>query len=419
MIFLDEQKKETAEIKAPQTEAQNENLLQIGAKAKHQESADKEEKKPLLQIKSKSSEQKQESTSEMKQSPSESKQESHEEKKPSHQQSQSHHMQHHAAKKKPFYKNLYFYLAIFLILIIAGGIFVYLHKQVPQNVLVEVNGESITTEELQKEIALLPPQYATVMNKAQLEKTVLDQLILKKLLLNEAKAKNLQATDDDVNKAIDKFLLSAGLTKEEFMQRLAQEKSSYDEVTALYKEQIAINNLLTQEVFSKIIIPEQTLQDYYDQNKADLVQLHASHILFCYNSSLFCEKNRTEEAAISLGSDVKKQLDSGKSFEDLAKQYSDDPSAKNGGDLGWFGKGEMVLSFEEAAMKLKTNEVSPLVKTQFGYHLIKLTAKNESFQEVKQVITQKLSAEKKQAAVKDYLDSLKQKAVIIYTQPQN
>ena len=95
---------------------------------------------------------------------------------------------------------------------------------------------------------------------------------------------------------------------------------------------------------------------------------------------------------------LKSKLDAGEKFEDLAKEYSTDGSAEQGGDLGWFGPGKMVPEFEEAAYALEVNEISEPVQSQFGFHIIKVTEKKEKepFEDVKedmkkQVLTSRLS----------------------------
>ncbi|MBI5393143.1 peptidylprolyl isomerase [Candidatus Woesearchaeota archaeon] len=324
-----------------------------------------------------------------------------------------HHPQHHQQKKQ-FYKNKFFYAAVILVLLIVGILTSYLFIQTNKNTLVTVNNEKITAENLADEINLLPPQYQQTIGKEQLEKTIVEQLIVKRLLLQEAAKKQIIVTDDELNKAIDDFIASVGLTKEEFTKKLQEQAGSIDAVKEIYRQQLIINKLLSQEVYNKIIQDDKQLENYYNENKEDIIQLRASHILLCYNSSMFCANNRTEEQAKQLGVDLLKKLAAGEQFEQIAKQYSDDPSANNGGDLGWFGKGDMVLPFEEASLKLNKGEVSPLVKTQFGYHIIRLTAKNESFSDLKSFIATATSAEKKQTAVKEYIDALKKSAVILY-----
>ena len=316
--------------------------------------------------------------------------------------------------KKPFYKNPFFYTAIFILILLAAGLIWYFAVQNSKDTLATVNGEKITQQQLSKEIGLLPQQYTAMLSKEQLEKAILDQLVIKKLLLQEAEKQKITVSDDELNLAIDNFLQSSGITKEDFIQRLNQQGSTLDQVKSLYKEQLLINKLLSQQAFANINFPEQQLQQYYDQNKQDLMQLRASHILICYKTALFCEKERTEDEAQKTAAELLNKIKAGESFDSLAKQYSDDPSANNGGDLGWFGKGDMVLQFEEASLKLSKDEVSPIVKTQFGFHIIKLISKNESFADLKQLIVDRLSTEQKQTAAKQYVDNLKSTAKIEY-----
>ncbi len=141
---------------------------------------------------------------------------------------------------------------------------------------------------------------------------------------------------------------------------------------------------------------------YYENNKEKYVhkeQVRASHIL------IKIDKKTTEQAAKAKIEEIKKELDKGADFAELAKKYSQDGSASNGGDLGFFGKGQMVPEFEKAAFSLKKGEISNPVKTQFGFHLIKVTDKrpagNEKFETVKLKIAKiLLSKDKLQATIK-------------------
>jgi parvulin-like peptidyl-prolyl isomerase len=101
--------------------------------------------------------------------------------------------------------------------------------------------------------------------------------------------------------------------------------------------------------------------------------IRASHILISYAGVERTNATRTKEEAEQLIKDIKAKLDGGESFEELAKTYSDCPSAEKGGDLGFFKKGQMVKPFEDAAFALKPGQVSGIVETKFGYHIIKRT----------------------------------------------
>lgn len=107
--------------------------------------------------------------------------------------------------------------------------------------------------------------------------------------------------------------------------------------------------------------------------KPPVEEVRASHILICGQGDSNCKSNRTQEEALRLTEEIYEKVNE-TNFAELAEEYSEDPSAKqNSGDLGWFGKGTMVKEFEDAAFALKVGEVSKPIKTQFGYHIIKLT----------------------------------------------
>jgi peptidyl-prolyl cis-trans isomerase C len=161
------------------------------------------------------------------------------------------------------------------------------------------------------------------------------------------------------------------------------------------------NSTLARAVVQKYIdekadITDQRMQKYYDQHKDEFVeeeQVTASHILV-----------KTEDEA----KEVRKELDQGKDFETLAKEKSTGPSGPQGGSLGTFGRGRMVGPFEEAAFALKAGEVSEPVKTQFGWHIIKVTERSEGdqqpFDQVKDDIRKKMSSEYVQTLLKDLQD---------------
>ena len=101
--------------------------------------------------------------------------------------------------------------------------------------------------------------------------------------------------------------------------------------------------------------------------------IRASHILISHNGAPRTGATRTQDEAKALAEEIQGKLESGESFEELATAYSDCPSSQKGGDLGFFPKGQMVKPFEEAAFGLEAGDVSGIVETQFGYHIISRT----------------------------------------------
>ncbi|MDP7978522.1 peptidylprolyl isomerase PrsA [Bacillus multifaciens] len=175
--------------------------------------------------------------------------------------------------------------------------------------------------------------------KQQGGKNVLRNLVMEKVFI-----KNYPVKDDTVNKRFDEYKKQYG---DQFASVLKQSG-----VTEKQLKESVRGELAMKEAVKKSITDKEVKDNYKPEIKA-------SHILV-----------KDEETAKK----VKDELAQGKSFEDLAKQYSQDPGSKDkGGDLGYFKPGSMVKEFEDAAYKLKKDEISNPVKTQFGYHIIKVT----------------------------------------------
>ena len=166
------------------------------------------------------------------------------------------------------------------------------------------------------------------------------------------------------------------------------------------KKKKAEQRQMLQEVYTRVIldavVSDEYIREVYDRSGTEL---NARHILLQFQGTSRSRSERTKKEAIAITDQIKERLSKGVSFEDLANEFTDDPSGKeNGGDLGWFGWGKMVGPFQEAAFKLKPGEVSGVVETDFGFHIIKLEAKREvergDFENEKTAIKQQASREK-------------------------
>ncbi|BBN59518.1 SurA N-terminal domain-containing protein [Hydrogenovibrio marinus] len=178
-------------------------------------------------------------------------------------------------------------------------------------------------------------------------------------------------------------------------------------------QQISIDYVLLSEdeLSEKIKVTDDALQAYYQDNKDQFTepeQRQASHIL------IRIDGKTTAEQALKKAQDIRQQIEAGADFSEMAKKYSQDPgSAKLGGDLGLFQQGMMVPAFDKAVFSMKVNEISEPVKTNFGYHLIKLTKiepkRTKSFAEVKtdvETMYRKKQAEKEYFELQDKLNSI-------------
>ncbi|HEV7766918.1 MAG TPA: peptidylprolyl isomerase [Thermoanaerobaculia bacterium] len=144
---------------------------------------------------------------------------------------------------------------------------------------------------------------------------------------------------------------------------------------ALMKENLIAQAQLTK-IEKGITVTDEELKKKYDENKNQYEQVKARHILIAFKGSPAAQVGKTElteEQAKAKADDLRKQIEGGASFDELAKKESDDVgSGARGGDLGAFGRGQMVPEFEKAAFEAKSGELTPVVRTQFGYHLIKV-----------------------------------------------
>jgi len=262
-----------------------------------------------------------------------------------------------------------------LIFIMAVSVLFLLHACTQQegqkgSYLAKVGKATITQADYERELKSLPEFAQQLFEGPEGKERFLDELIKKELLYQEAQKKGL-----------DK--------EEEFTQKIEE-----------FKKITLIGYLLEKEVEEKAEVTDQEVKNYYEQNKEDfanITQMRASHILV-----------KTEAEAQK----VLERIKQGESFAKIAREKSIDPgSARNGGDLGYFSSGQMVPEFEAAAARMKKGEISPPVKTKFGYHIIQVTdkkvGKTIEFDKVKNLIYQRLSADKQKDIFDSYITKLR------------
>ncbi len=218
-----------------------------------------------------------------------------------------------------------------------------------KEVVGKVNNEVITKDELYD---ILVGQ-----NGAQM----VDALIAEKLVALESKKQKIEVKDEDIQAELDSMIEEVG-GEAMFTQWLTYNGMTKEEA----KENIKTNLTIKYLVKDKISISDDDIKEYFDENKAKFGQeeeLKASHILV---------------KELDLAEEIHEKLKNGEDFEELAKEHSVDGSAQFGGDLGFFPRGEMVKPFEEAAFALDMGEISEIVESEFGYHIIKAYEKKEA-----------------------------------------
>ena len=254
------------------------------------------------------------------------------------------------------------------------------------NTLVTVNGKAITQQEVDSELMQATQgrfNQVPADKQQQLRSQVLDQLIAKELIYEDAKKTGVMKSKDF--------------------------KDEYSKVIEKVEKELAIQVWQKREL-EKVKISDKEVKKYYDENKDEFNEkesVHARHILV-----------KTEDEAKNIVKELKplkgKTLEN--KFIELAKSKSTGPSGPKGGDLGYFAQGQMVPEFNKEVFSMKVGTISKVVKTQFGYHVIYLQDKKPSkmraFTEVKPFIEQRLKMEKFKTVMQNKMMALKNKATI-------
>lgn len=285
----------------------------------------------------------------------------------------------------------------------------------PDDPVARVGTTTITRKELDRAFSVLVAQNrikpgSTPEAEKEAKKAALDQLIFADLIYQQG----LLSTPADLEKQIE-FKMAQNKSKfaspAEFDAALKDSGITEKDLTEISRKDIVISNYIETKIAPSITVTDEEIRKFYDDNKGQLgeePQVKASHILIGVDASATPEeKTKAKEKAAA----ILKEIKGGKDFAAIAKAESTCPSKEQGGDLGFFGKGQMVPAFEQAAFALKPGEISDVVETQFGYHIIKVTGKKDAeppkFDEIKDKIAAFLKGQKTQKAVFDYVTKLR------------
>ena len=280
-----------------------------------------------------------------------------------------------------------------------------------------VNGTVISQEQFDREMIAVQEiieasgKSFSAAELATIKKTVLEKIIRYELLYQECLKYNVEIGDNEINKKYESTR-SQFPSDAEFQQRLKELNNSEELYKSQIKRDLAIQRLINQKF--KPAVTDEEIRKYYDDNPDKFKQksqVRASHILISVDSSATkAQKDAARKEIEALLSRIK----SGEDFAAIAKEKSQCPSSANGGDLGFFSKGDMVEPFEEAVFSMKPGEISNIVETQFGYHIIKLTDKKDEktigFEEAKEEISRSLKREKIAESYNKFYADLRDKA---------
>ena len=267
---------------------------------------------------------------------------------------------------------------------------------------------------MQRAAAQIPPNMVE-QYKTQVRGQALESMIMEQLLAEEVKKKGIEITDKDVDDKLNEVVAAQpGMTMESFKEMLAAQGQSFDVVRGQIKKTLGYEKLL-----GTVEVNDAEAKAFYDENKDDFnmpEQVKASHILIKVAPTATPEEKTAAKAKID---GLLKQAKAGGDFAALAKENSDDPGSKiKGGDLGFFDRSTMVKEFADAAFATKVGQLSKVVETQYGYHIIKVTDHKDggmtSFDKAKADIVKSLQDKKKNEAFKQLIEKVKAGAKIEY-----
>ncbi|MDD5010985.1 MAG: peptidylprolyl isomerase [Phycisphaerae bacterium] len=297
---------------------------------------------------------------------------------------------------------------------------------------VTVNGAKITEGQIAKILNIqmeqlagrIPPnmkeQYAQ-----QMRKRIMEQLIIEEMLAQKEREKNISVSPSELEEQIGKYIAQQNLSLDEFKSLLKAYGKTYSDYEQDMLKKLMFEKLMEGEFANKIAQPtDEQIKAYYNENITmfgEPEKVHTKHILIMPAKDSN-DPNQAKAQAKAKAEDLLKQLKAGADFNDLATQNSQCPSAKDGGDLGESPKGSFVPEFEKAAYALKKpGDLSDIVETQFGYHIIQLVkhidAETTSLEDAKAQIIENLTDKQRNEIVISYIKQIKAESDIQFANP--
>jgi len=316
-------------------------------------------------------------------------------------------------------RNLLFFFFSILALLLPLN----LRGEVVDRIVALVNSEIITLSELEQ---MGKPFYDQVrqtstagergekMKKARLE--VLDRLIESRLLEEEMKKRKIEVPERDVDATIQDVLKSSNLTENDMKKALAREGMTLSTYRQKVRDELGKMRLVSREIKSKIVIEDEVLREYYQKNQekfTDPLEVKIQQIFFPVPE----HASQEETAAVQREArPILERARKGEDFAELARKFSKGPEAGEGGLLGYFKHRELRPELEEAGFKVRTGEISDLVRSPAGFHILRVLERKggepRPFAEVQFKIREELSEAEAQKKFEQWMKELKSKAYI-------
>ncbi len=287
-------------------------------------------------------------------------------------------------------------------------------KTPPENVTARVNGREISRENFERQVSIRKQQ---LISQGQLldekgmrtvQDDVLEMLIDSELLFQESQNKGFKVSEEELNEQIE-MVRSQFSTEEEFQSALERMNYSESSFRSDIEQRMAVQDYVESEIAQSVTVSEEESIQYYDDHPeyfSQPEQVRASHILIVVKD--WSELTQREEALRKIKA-IQQKLDDGEDFGALAREFSDGPSSEQSGDLGFFGRGQMVKPFEDAAFDLQPGEMSGVVETTYGFHLILCTDRREEVKIPYKYMKERIDNYLKQTKVIDEVEVLLEK----------
>jgi|Deesub1362B_J571_1020462.scaffolds.fasta_scaffold10155_2 parvulin-like peptidyl-prolyl isomerase len=256
------------------------------------------------------------------------------------------------------------------------------------------------------------------MDKRELRKArsaVLEQLIERKLLEQEAARRGIQISDEAVEEAVEAYLRSKGLTKEQLYLRLARERIPIERFKERFRKELRVARLLNREIRDHIHVSEEQIRAYYESHRDKYHKpgrVRIQQIVLLTRGYLPRDKREKRQQI----SDIREKILVGEDFAKLAREFSEGPNAEKGGDCGYFQQGELMEELERVAFSIPVGEVSPIIETSVGFHLIRVLERTPGestpLEEVRDEIKAKLEGEIFRKQTRDLVERLRKSAYI-------
>ncbi len=291
-----------------------------------------------------------------------------------------------------------------------------------QDLVAKVNGTGITRVEFDRNLKAymqqrgIPPLHLEQADRfGNLKMEALNVLIDQELLYQESKKKGFITDPERVAEEIGK-IQARFPSPEDFVKALKENELTEESFGANVGRRLSVQTLVDADIAKGISVSDEEVSEFYTNNPEQFKRpetVRARHILRKVQPG--ADSSSRDEVKKKIG-EILKEAESGADFAELAVQYSEGPSAKRGGDLGFFPRGKMVKPFDEAVFSLEPGKTSGIVETQYGYHIIKVEEKKEAAivpqEEVADELNGFLTSGKIKQAVRDRLGIIRKQAKI-------